>query len=305
MLKINNLGIHLDNDLLVYHASLAADAIKREGAFRSRFELRQQGLVKTGAGGGPEKAISFTGDVRVAESICVGLGAIVRISLDDLKTQEIIHELHLSAPKALNSLWGDLKHIRQLDPKDNLELYKLFLDVGYNTRELFDPLFFGTNVNMFRQSSLSVLDSIGIVSARLKAGTIIFPRDSESFRSILSSKRDIFNIDEFTFEHGVTPVYSDPLIKYEDLKSNNIEIIENENPTLETLKTKGFVSYLPALNEFRVWDSRSIDKDSIFKEDSWSDICLYSLPEIWRKSGIYSFYPYFNYDDLASNITQS
>jgi len=305
MLKINNLGIHLDVDLLVYHASLAADAIKRDGAFRSRFELRQQGLVKTGAGGGPENAISFTGDVRVAESICVGLGAIVRISLGDLKIQDIIDELHLSAPKALKILWEDLKHIRQLDPKDTLELYTLFLNVGYSTRELFDPAFVGTNVNMFRQSTLSILDSIGIVRARLKAGTIIFPRDSESFRSILSSERDIFDIKEFTFERGVTPIYSDPLIKYEYLNSNNIEIIANENPTLETLKTKGFVSYLSALDEFRVWDSRSIDKDSILKEDSWSDICLYILPKIWRKSGIYSFYPYFNYDDLASKIIRS
>jgi len=165
MLKINNLGIHLDVDLLVYHASLAADAIKRDGAFRSRFELRQQGLVKTGAGGGPENAISFTGDVRVAESICVGLGAIVRISLGDLKIQDIIDELHLSAPKALKILWEDLKHIRQLDPKDTLELYTLFLNVGYSTRELFDPAFvvlYAHDLKQARSYSLEIAKALEV-----------------------------------------------------------------------------------------------------------------------------------------------
>ena len=302
MLKINNLGIHLGHELLVYHASLATDTILRDGAFKSRYQLRQQGAVKTGAGGGPEKAISFTGDVRVAEAICVGLGAIVRISLGDLNIQNLIDEFRLSAPKALNSLWNDLRHIRRLDPKETLELYTLFLNVGHSTKELFDPAFVGTSVRMFRQADLSILDSIGIVSARLKAGTIIFPKNYGCFKSILSTNRDIFDTNEIIFEHGATPLYTNPLIKPEYIKIDNVKVIENEELTSETLKTKGFVSYLDALNEFRVWNTLSIDEDSIFREDSWSDICLYRLPQIWDKGGIFSFYRYFNYGDLDSNL---
>lgn len=305
MLRINNMGLRLDRQLKVYHASVAIGQIIKDQSFKSREQLRQQGAVKTGAGGGPERAISFTGDIRVAQSICVGLGAIVRISLDDLDTQTLISELRIAAPKAFHMLWNEgLRDIRgRLAPKDTLELYLTFLNTGYGTREIFDPAFVGTSVRMFQSSDLSLLDSIGIVSARLDAGTLVFPRTSDDFSSILS-RNITFEIQEPIFERGFTP-YSDCRLKEDDIKSSlryKIYRVENDSITDNFFVENNFVSYLKALNEFRVWSNNAVVRGSIQEEDNWSSICLYTLPAIWDKIGVYSFYPYFEYPDLIDNI---
>ena len=306
MLQLSPLGLQLDHPLFVYHASLDAFKINKEDRFKTRKEL---GDSKVGAGGGPNTAISMTGDKRVAEAICMGLGAIVRISVGDLSTLELIDEFKLAAPRAYMLFTNDLQITTQRSIEDTVELYKLFLAMGHGTREIYDPVFFGTYARMFSQGELSQLDNIGIVTAKIEKNSFIFPRERMDFGAICQTPFD-FAVNERTLEYkrdvDLSKYYDNvDLSKYYDkgyLKpqfNHLIKIVDPYKvPKGTNIDSLNFVSYMKGMNEFRVWNPQfGFKRDSIRYHEGYHEI----IENITTKST--SFHPYFENKDLDGNLS--
>lgn len=305
MLKLSPLGLQLDHPLYVYHASLNALKICKDDQFKTRKEL---GDSKVGAGGGPNNAISMTGDLRVAQAVCIGLGAIVRISVGDLSTLELIEEFKLAAPRAYINFTNELQITTQRSVEDTIELYKLFLAMGHGTREIYDPVFFGTYARMFAQGGMSQLDNIGVVTAKIEKDSFIFPRKSSDFGAICQTRFE-FAVDEFNLESEQSPNFSQHYAKGHLKPEFNqlIQIVEPYKLTKETdIESLNFVSYMKGMNEFRVWNPQfGFKQDSILYREGYHDI-LEDPPtnfKKWRAINIRSFYPYFENLDLDGNLS--
>jgi hypothetical protein len=88
----------------VYHATTALRAIVRDG-FKTRRELGGANML----GGGTDTAISFTLDLRTAESIAIGLRTIRRITLGEIGLGDLIIQAAEVAPQALAKARKDIQ----------------------------------------------------------------------------------------------------------------------------------------------------------------------------------------------------
>jgi hypothetical protein len=97
---VNNLGIHTNAPIPLYHATTAADAIIKEG-FKTPDELPRGsfGLGSSGMG-----LISMTGDHRYAEAICVHMAAHARIGIGDLRWSDLMADFRRVSPKRYQAI---------------------------------------------------------------------------------------------------------------------------------------------------------------------------------------------------------
>ena len=302
MIKIDALGLHLDNPLKIYHASLNATAILNDQRFKKRKELKSN---KVGAGGGPDDLVSFTGDARVAEAICVGLGTFIRIGVGDLQFEELLDEFKRSCPTAYSSFMSRFHSSVFVSPSINdiSSLYKEMLSEATWTREAFDPVFFGTEARFFSDGDLTQLKNVGYLSVNLKPNVVIYPQNSSDFDSLSPYRR------RFEFSKNSYSVYDDwcPPIRMDDIKHelrHLFEISKDFQVKDRLLKAEYsvFAQYLYALNEYRATQD-ALDIESLFLQKSLLDIYLDDLPRLWKTSDIKSFYPNFEYKQIANNLS--
>lgn len=97
---VNNLGVHTNAPIPLYHATTAADAIIKEG-FKTADELPRGSF---GLGGGGLGMISMTGDPRYAEAICVHMAVHARIGMGDLKWSELMANFRRVSPKRYQAI---------------------------------------------------------------------------------------------------------------------------------------------------------------------------------------------------------
>ena len=97
---VNNLGVHTNAPIPLYHATTAADAIIEEG-FKTPDELPRGsfGLGSSGMG-----LISMTGDPRYAEAICVHMATHARIGIGDLRWSELMADFRRVSPKRYQAI---------------------------------------------------------------------------------------------------------------------------------------------------------------------------------------------------------
>ena len=97
---VNNLGIHTNAPIPLYHATTAVDAILREG-FKTPDELPRgyTGLGNSGMG-----LISMTGDPRYAEAICVHVAVHARIGIGDLTWSDLMDDFSKVSPKRYEAI---------------------------------------------------------------------------------------------------------------------------------------------------------------------------------------------------------
>tara|TARA_B100001057_G_scaffold498324_1_gene604976 strand:+ start:2455 stop:3627 length:1173 start_codon:yes stop_codon:yes gene_type:complete len=92
---VNNLGVHTNAPIPLYHATTAAYPIVARG-FKTPDELPRGsfGLGSSGMG-----LISMTGDPRYAEAICVHIATHARIGIGDLRWSELMADFRRVSPK--------------------------------------------------------------------------------------------------------------------------------------------------------------------------------------------------------------
>jgi hypothetical protein len=97
---VNNLGVHTNSPIPLYHATTAADAIIEEG-FKTPDELPRGsfGLGSSGMG-----LISMTGDPRYAEAICVHMATHARIGIGDLRWSDLMADFRRVSPKRYQAI---------------------------------------------------------------------------------------------------------------------------------------------------------------------------------------------------------
>ena len=302
MIKIDALGLHLDNPLKVYHASLNATAILKDQRFKTRKELKSN---KVGAGGGPDDLVSFTGDARVAEAICVGLGTFIRIGVGDLQFEELLDEFKRACPNAYSSFMSRFKSSIFVSPSINdiSSLYKEMLSEAAWTREAFDPVFFGTEARFFSDGDLTQLENVGYLSVNLKPNVVIYPNTSSDFDSLSPYKRVFeFSKNYYSVRDGWYPPTQMEYIKHE--LRHLFEISKDFQVKDRHLKAEDsvFAQYLYGLNEYRATQD-ALDIESLFLQKYLFDIYLDDLPRLWKTSDIKSFYPNFEYKQIADNLS--
>lgn len=302
MIKIDALGLHLDSPLKVFHASLNASAIIRERQFKTRKELNS---TKVGAGGGPDDLVSFTGDERVAKAVCVGLGTFIRLGIGDLTLDALLEEFKLACPNA----YADFRKRTKIESQDAHDLsrcsslYKYMLGYAESFKEALDPVFFGTNAQMYSEGTLEQLDDVGYLSANISSNVIIYPNVMSDFQNIIPTNRPCF-----AMSRGLrisNDIVEKPIYVKSEYRSN-FEIAKDyqvEN-RLSVAKASFFAEYLESLNEYRVTQN-ALDPSSVFLEKSLFDLYTYDLPRLWKSDDILSFYPYFEYKQIGDNLEKS
>lgn len=97
---VNNLGVHTNAPIPLYHTTIAADAIIEEG-FKTPDELP---LGSFGLGSSGMGLISMTGDHQYAESICVHMATHARIGIGDLRWSELMADFRRVSPKRYKAI---------------------------------------------------------------------------------------------------------------------------------------------------------------------------------------------------------
>lgn len=103
---VNNLGVHTNAPIPLYHATTAADAIIEEG-FKTPDELPRGSF---GLGGSGTGLISMTGDPRYAEAICVHMATHARIGIGDLRWSDLMADFRRVSPKRYQAIVDGTDH---------------------------------------------------------------------------------------------------------------------------------------------------------------------------------------------------
>lgn len=103
---VNNLGVHTNAPIPLYHATTAADAIIEEG-FKTQDELPRGSF---GLGGSGTGLISMTGDPRYAEAICVHMATHARIGIGDLHWSDLMADFRRVSPKRYQAIVDGTDH---------------------------------------------------------------------------------------------------------------------------------------------------------------------------------------------------
>ena len=93
-------GLKLSQPMTLYHATVQADKVLKSGGLKTRSEL--EGLNMTG--GGTDKAISMTGDARVAAAIVTGLITICGLARGEISIRKVIQAFMQKCPKAFKAM---------------------------------------------------------------------------------------------------------------------------------------------------------------------------------------------------------
>ena len=109
-LQPNDRGFRWNRGTKVYHTTLALDAVLSEG-LKSRRDLSERVHA---TGGGPDEAISFTTDIRVARAICVGLVTLAKIAKGQMLLGDLVISASSVAPEASRLTLADMK-LREID----------------------------------------------------------------------------------------------------------------------------------------------------------------------------------------------
>lgn len=102
--RFSRAGVAWKPETPVFHATTALQQVLRDG-FKTRRALEaEQGVRAQAAGGQHDLSVSFTTDVRVAESICVCLEVVGQLSRRSLQLSKLAWLAQQQLPKAYGSL---------------------------------------------------------------------------------------------------------------------------------------------------------------------------------------------------------
>lgn len=102
--RFSRAGVAWKPETPVFHATTALQQVLRSG-FKTRRALEaEQGVRAQAAGGQHDLSVSFTTDVRVAESICVCLEVVGQLSRRSLQLSKLVWLAQQQLPKAYRSL---------------------------------------------------------------------------------------------------------------------------------------------------------------------------------------------------------
>jgi len=98
---VNNLGIHINTPITLYHASVNAENLLKFG-YLTKEELLEtyKGEAVMGLGGG--SGLSMTGDPRYATAIAAYFGMTFRLAIRDITPLEVMEQFALAAPKTVS-----------------------------------------------------------------------------------------------------------------------------------------------------------------------------------------------------------
>lgn len=104
---VNNLGIHINSPITLYHASVNAENLLKFGYLTKEelFETYKREAVM-GLGGG--SGLSMTGDPRYAIAIAAYFSMTFRLAIRDITPLEVMEQFALAAPKTV-SQWKSKK----------------------------------------------------------------------------------------------------------------------------------------------------------------------------------------------------
>lgn len=361
-------GLELSQPMTLYHATVQADKVFKSGGLKTRSEL--EGLNMTG--GGTSKAVSMTGDARVAAAIVTGLVTICGLVRGEISIRKVIQAFRVKCPKAFKAMEenGDVKEIEsvyhmaplyeeglwrvkgdyftkkkptgryetewrrgegfkipledyrayheehspwvgRLKAEDYfVDAYKKMLFYGSFYKEVYDPLFMSTDLRFFDVPCSELIENICILEAELSRSAVIVPRDRGDFSSLFpaSTLRYIeFPVVESNLEWDVRSpkdawrfvnagTYNPPNSSYADLE---IVVPEYESRVKITPPFKANVSYLFAMDEYRIFDTKLLSK---YKVLSCGEEVLKTAEEIL---GTPYFWAYFEMNTLAEDLAAS
>lgn len=322
--KMSSLGLSLPRPLRVFHAGLNSKLICEHG-----FKFRKE-LNISGAGGGPDNAISFTGDARVAEAVCVVLGTLIRLFNRNLHPRELLEEMRIACPKALSQKLSSLSKETQdylLETCNNescsnkfiehfVEFYRDILFFAQSNKEVYDPYIASVDEEQYRSGGLDQMMSVGYVVSYIPSESIIFPASgnlSDFGKNFFSYplRGETTSLSEQNIRLGRVAKSGYYLLKEHNLSTaakSIIEIASPYTPDIVDLDIIQPVSYLDSMNEYRVWSKDSINNNQLcfrtqvvkYVLEMYED----TLPVLWGTERVKSFYPYFEQKTLLENLSQ-
>ena len=358
-------GLELSQPMTLYHATVQADKIFESGGLKTRSEL--EGLNMTG--GGTDKAVSMTGDARVAAAIVTGLVTICGLARGEISIRKVIQAFMQKCPKAFKAMQesGAAKQIESVyhiaglyekglwrvkvdcltgKPSEEYETewrrgegfeipledyrayheehspwigrlkaedyfvdaYKTMLLYGSWNKEVYDPLFMSTDLRFFDVPCSELIEHICILEAELSREAVIVPKSREDFESLFPAsilKVMDFPIEESDIQWGtqrpkdtrrfVDAGPYDPV----DPDVYNLEVVVPEYARQITPPFKANVSYLYAMDEYRIFDTKLLSK---YKVLSCGEEVLETAEELL---GTPYFWPYFEMNTLAEDLAAS
>ena len=300
-------GLRLLKPMKLYHATVASAAVLESGGLRNRRELGGLNM----AGGGPDLSISMTGDLRVAEAVVLALVTTCKIAQNEITASEILNALRTLSPNTYtNFLCTRNIKMRSVDTKyvgyDLFNLYRDILMFGeIFDQKIYNPVLVSTDLSFFDAPSEELIKNICILSCDLSTDARIVPRNHR-FRQIPGQLKSIqFPVDEFDIVRGKSSSgwgdfrHKQGVIDYlhESPRGDYLAVEVVLEPIEGPVRTN--VSYLEAMDEYRVWDS------SLLSNYAESDCGPEILESVLDRTGQSIFYPYFEELTIVDNLTSS
>lgn len=300
-------GLRLVKPMQLFHATVASSAVLESGGLRSREDLG--GLNMTG--GGPDKSISMTGDIRVAEAVVLALVTTCRIAQDEITASELLDAFRRISPRGHSNFvsqknaYKDIKNAR-FKGYDLFNLYRDILMFGnVFDQTVYDPVLVSTDLSFFDAPSEDLINNICVLSCDLSTRARIVPRNHR-FRQLPGQLNYVqFPVDESNIVRGKTSSgwgdfrYKDGVSEYlfRGAQGHSLAVEIVHEPITGPVRTN--VSYLEQMDEFRVWDSSLLS--NYVEGECGPDI----LERIQDRTGQDVFYPYFKELTIEDNLIRS
>lgn len=215
--RFSRAGVAWKPETPVFHATTALQQVLRSGFKTRRMIETEQGGRAQAAGGQHDLSVSFTTDVRIAQSICVSLEVLGRIARRDLLLVDLAQLAQQQLPKAYRQLMlaadfaSYIEHAAEIDdgmvrrwdgsawswgqPRPGegsevtkaryatyaIEVYTRLLAAAEEFREAHNPILFTDPEFASRWD----LDNFGVVEARVDLQWVIAqPRDLVAARAV-------------------------------------------------------------------------------------------------------------------------
>lgn len=171
-------GVPWNQETPLWHGTLGFSKIMNQNRFKARRQLAD-GQVKNAAGGGTDKAVSMTADFRVALSVCIGLNVFRKIAQNEITALQLIeYSIDQGLPVKPNNI-QDAMIIDANTSEAGLtrkrsacfNIYQNILMQGSRRKKVYNPLFWGTNIEDFLTVSE---DDIGVICAKTSIPRVIF-----------------------------------------------------------------------------------------------------------------------------------
>jgi len=323
-IKMSSLGLSLPRPLRVFHAGLNVNLICENG-----FKFRKE-LDVSAAGGGPDNAISFTGDARVAEAVCVTLGTLIRLFNRNLHPRDLLEEMKIACPNGLSeklSTWSkdvqnrfltecDEEFCSDKHIEDVVGLYRDVLSYANYKKEVYDPYIATVDAEQYKREGIDQIKYLGYVASYIPSSSLIFPSSGSSvefrgfFKYRLTGDLTALSEQNLRLKRIDSSGYFSRL-PLEYLSDEAKHIIEAASPYV--INTVDFdtlfpVSYLDSMNEYRVWNKNSINNNDFNLKTQTVKYLLEmyedTLPALWGTDRVKSFYPYFEQKTLLENLSE-